>query len=60
MISLRPTAIACAAVALCFYPKPAFADDALTVVSGSSPSAIFEVIGDVAQYADSTRPSISW
>jgi NitT/TauT family transport system substrate-binding protein len=44
-------AAACALSALFSAPKPAVADDALTVVSGSSPSAIFEVIGDVAQYA---------
>jgi NitT/TauT family transport system substrate-binding protein len=32
-------------------PRPAAADDTLTVISGSAPTAFFEVIGDVAQYA---------
>jgi NitT/TauT family transport system substrate-binding protein len=32
-------------------PTPARADDALTVVSGSVPTAFFEVLGDVAEYA---------
>ena len=32
-------------------PKPALADDALTVLSGSFPTAYFEVLGDVAQRA---------
>jgi NitT/TauT family transport system substrate-binding protein len=43
--------IAAAFVAFAGAARPALADDALTVVGGSNPSAFFEVLGDVAERA---------
>jgi len=40
-----------ALIAVAFAPRPVLADDALTVISGSQPTAFFEVIGDVAEAA---------
>jgi NitT/TauT family transport system substrate-binding protein len=46
-----PAITAAAVAVLAAAPAPARADDALTVISGSIPTAFFEVLGDVAQYA---------
>jgi NitT/TauT family transport system substrate-binding protein len=48
--STRTVAIAALAALLCGL-RPAAADDHLTVVSGSFPTAFFEVLGDVAESA---------
>jgi NitT/TauT family transport system substrate-binding protein len=47
----RGAAIAAAALALLGMPRPAAADDTINVVSGSFPTAYFEVLGDVADHA---------
>jgi NitT/TauT family transport system substrate-binding protein len=48
----RGIAVAAAVLALAAAaPRPALADDALTVLSGSFPTAYFEVLGDVADKA---------
>jgi NitT/TauT family transport system substrate-binding protein len=44
-------AVAGALVALLGSPKAAVANGKLTVISGSQPTAYFEVLGDVAEYA---------
>jgi NitT/TauT family transport system substrate-binding protein len=43
--------VACALAALVAFPRPAAADDALTVVGGSSATGFFEVLDLVAQQA---------
>ena len=50
--SLRGIALAALTLtAIVWSPRPAAADDAITVVSGSNPTAFFEVLGDVAEDA---------
>jgi NitT/TauT family transport system substrate-binding protein len=41
--------LACAIVALAVLPRPASADDHLTLIGGSFPTAFYEVLADVAQ-----------
>lgn len=49
---LREAAFLAAAAVVCLsFARPAAAADSLTVVSGSFPTAFFEVLGDVAQDA---------
>ena len=47
---MRRIVLACAVAALALAPRPAFADDALTVI-GIVPSSFFEVLHDVAEDA---------
>ncbi len=43
--------VACLALVASFAPAPAFADDQLTLIGGSFPTAFYEVLADVAQEA---------
>lgn len=47
----RRFALVLTALALLSFPKPAAANDALTVVTGSFPTAFYEVLNDVAELA---------
>jgi NitT/TauT family transport system substrate-binding protein len=52
MRAARGTALVTGALlAFCCVARPAAAEDELTVVSGSQPTAFFEVLGDVAESA---------
>lgn len=43
--------LACALVACLAFPRPAAADDTLNLIGGSFPTALFEVLVDVAEHA---------
>jgi len=50
-LSAKVAFAACAVLVLGWAPRPAAADDALTVIGGSNAAAFYEVLEDVAQFA---------
>jgi NitT/TauT family transport system substrate-binding protein len=49
-VAAKAAFAACALLAFGWAPRPAAADDAITVIGGSNPAAFYEVLEDVAQF----------